>query len=81
MDVNRSHLVADINSVPEEMQRLFTQVPKHLQAEAERELAGRSEAHVNPNKKVALNAWAAAKRKKNRAKSKQAKASRKKNRA
>ena len=80
MDVNRSHLVADINSMPEEMRSLFTPVPKHLQAEAERELAGRSEAHVNPNKKLALNTWAAKKRKSNRTKAKLAKTSRKKNR-
>lgn len=80
MDLRTNHLVADINQLEAIERANYTPVPKHLQHEAERELAGRTSAYVNPNTAKNLAAWAENKRGKNRAKAKMAKAARKRSR-
>lgn len=80
MEVNTGHLVRDLNSVPEEKRHLYTPIPAALFAEADRELDGLDETYVNPNRAVALAAWANNRKRKGRAKAKLAKASRKRNR-
>ena len=80
MDVSRGHLVEDINSLPVELRSRYTPVPTSLLEEARQELGGRAEAYVSPERQSALNAWAAKKRKKQRAKAKLAKVSRSRNR-
>jgi hypothetical protein len=81
MDAGTNHLVADLNSLKLEDRARYSRLPKHLQAEAERELAGRPDVYVNPNKQTALAQWAAKQRKKNRTRAKIARSSRKRNRA
>lgn len=81
MNPATNHLVADISSMPEEMRSLYTPLPTHLADAAARELDGRREAYVNPNKRTSLAKWAAKKRKQARAKAKMARASRRRNRA
>lgn len=77
MNPYTGHIVADINQLAMEERKEYKSIPKHLQPEAERELAGRESAYVNPNTAQNLAAWAAKKRNKNRVKAKLAKAARK----
>lgn len=78
MDTRSNHLVRDVSILSEEDRRNYTRIPDHLQADAERELAGRESAYVNRNGN--LKRWAERKEKKKRARAKAARASRKKNR-
>lgn len=78
MDTGRNHLVADLSSLSEEDRRNYTRVPAHLQADAERELAGRESVYVSRNSN--LKRWSERHNKKKRARAKAAKASRKRNR-
>lgn len=80
MDVNRGHIVADINEVEEKLRHRYTPIPDDLRAEAEDALDGEREAYINPNRAKKLAAWAANTRKTNRARNKLAKASRARNR-
>jgi hypothetical protein len=80
MDVNRNHVVADIDSVPEEHKGNYTKIPKRLNAEARNFLAGKADGYVDPNKNSELSEWAKKEREKNRAKRKAAKLARKRNR-
>jgi hypothetical protein len=80
MNPYTNHLVADISSLAVDERKHYKSIPKHLQPEAERELAGRESVYVNPNTAKNLAAWAAKKRDKNRAKAKMAKAARKRSR-
>lgn len=79
MDVRSGHLVRDINTVPEAERANYTPVPPALFDEAQRELGDKPEVYVSPARQSALNAWAAKKRKKQRARAKLAKASRRRN--
>lgn len=80
MDCSRNHLVADINNVPPELRDRYTPVPQSLALEAERELAGKPETYVNPNRVTALTQWAGNRKRKERKRAKLAKASRRRNR-
>lgn len=80
MDTSRNHVVADINSVPEEHRVSYTPVPKRLQKEAKRVLADRTETYVDINSKSPLRIWAD-KVEKRRKKNKLSAKSRKQNRS
>ena len=80
MNPHTNHLVADIEQLEVLQRASYTAVPKRLQGEAARELAGRESTYVNPNTAKNLAEWAAKKRAKSRAKAKTAKAARKRSR-
>jgi hypothetical protein len=72
-------IVSDINSLPKDLRSKYVEVPKHLQAEAERELAERGSTTINLNAQTNLAKFAAKVRKKNRVRNKIAKRARKRN--
>ena len=80
MDVKNNNLVADINSVPENLKKQYTEIPEHLHNEAKELLDGASDTYLKPKHNSKLGLWVKDERKKRRAKEKMAKASRKKNR-
>ena len=80
MELRTNHIVFDISQFEESRRESYTPIPKYLQAEAERELAGKDSVYLNPNTAKNLAAWAKKKRAKAGIKAKAARASRKRNR-